>query len=654
MERIKRKAEGYAKANITTAMIYGCHFRWDYLPYFTILHDYLATVSQELDKYGIELMDHHSVSLVHRYDTAEEMRHVMVHSNVHVPFSPSREMAAAWEYHGKKLNDWRMLDVRTGAPLYLPQYAAEGFCHRNPHFMEAYQDYAVRLVRDTGIKGLMADDTTFFTGYSACGCRYCREALKNRTGIDLPPVDDKSFWGNWENPAWREWIDLRFDAAAEFHKALRKKLPEDFLLMSCCSESDNVYALEAGSDARKYLEGTNYVNLEMVGNVPPYKKDPLTVNEPISKKLISASHHQAVAKEKNVRCYGIGFGFSEPTANIIWAINKVLDSDCHFSTLKARLGLPESILDTLPEAEEVVGRAYTFETEHPELFDAEHFAEVGVYFSYETRNHTFFGNLTNGYHADYSGTLKALFSAGVGVQTLFSMPDAKKIPLVIMPSPASMTKKEISDVERYIKDGGRIAISGPSAFPGTEGHYTLPTRPDVKPAEFFRYSDGIRIYLAPWVNGVKLPPSSAPMEWLEIKEGVYYNPHRLSDGQITDSLLGLCRKHGKKAPIAVTESKGYFITTFTGEDGTIIHLLAEDYDTDIDHDLDEKRIHRSRVNFINRVEPIGIDRTVVLDTSVVPTVYTPFNDSPAAVNISDGKCTVTLPEGCSYAILKFN
>ena len=56
MERIKRKAEGYAKANITTAMIYGCHFRWDYLPYFTILHDYLATVSQELDKYGIELI----------------------------------------------------------------------------------------------------------------------------------------------------------------------------------------------------------------------------------------------------------------------------------------------------------------------------------------------------------------------------------------------------------------------------------------------------------------------------------------------------------------------------------------------------------------------------------------------------------------------
>ncbi|MBE6534431.1 MAG: hypothetical protein E7678_05645, partial [Ruminococcaceae bacterium] len=168
MERIKTKAEKFAKANITTAMIYGCHFRWDYMPYFTILQDYLATVASELAKYGIELIDHHSVSLVHRYDTVEEMRHVMVHSNVHIPFSPSREMAKTWEYQGKRLNDWRMIDVRDGKPLHLPQYAAEGFCHRNPEFMEAYQDYAVKLVRDTGIKGLMADDTTYFTGYSSC------------------------------------------------------------------------------------------------------------------------------------------------------------------------------------------------------------------------------------------------------------------------------------------------------------------------------------------------------------------------------------------------------------------------------------------------------------------------------------------------------
>ena len=51
-DAIKRKAEKYAQANITSAIIFGCHFRWDYLPFFTILHDYLATVAEELGKYN--------------------------------------------------------------------------------------------------------------------------------------------------------------------------------------------------------------------------------------------------------------------------------------------------------------------------------------------------------------------------------------------------------------------------------------------------------------------------------------------------------------------------------------------------------------------------------------------------------------------------
>ena len=76
-DAIRRKAEKYAQANITSAIIFGCHFRWDYLPFFTILHDYLATVAEELGKYDIELIDHHSVNLIHRYSSVEEMRRVM-------------------------------------------------------------------------------------------------------------------------------------------------------------------------------------------------------------------------------------------------------------------------------------------------------------------------------------------------------------------------------------------------------------------------------------------------------------------------------------------------------------------------------------------------------------------------------------------------
>ena len=93
-DKRKRRAEEAAKANVTTAVLFGAYFRWDYLPYFELLYDHIAATAEELHKYGIELYDRHSVNLIHRYDTREEMRHVMLHSGPHIPISPSREAAA--------------------------------------------------------------------------------------------------------------------------------------------------------------------------------------------------------------------------------------------------------------------------------------------------------------------------------------------------------------------------------------------------------------------------------------------------------------------------------------------------------------------------------------------------------------------------------
>ena len=85
LDKIKARAEGFAKANVSAAMFFGAHFRWDFLPVFPLLHDYIATVAEELHKYGIKLFDHHSVNLIHRYSTREEMRHVMIDSGPHLP-----------------------------------------------------------------------------------------------------------------------------------------------------------------------------------------------------------------------------------------------------------------------------------------------------------------------------------------------------------------------------------------------------------------------------------------------------------------------------------------------------------------------------------------------------------------------------------------
>ena len=653
MDKIKRRAEGLAKADVTAAMIFGAHFRWDYLPILPLLHDYLAAVSEELGQYGVKLFDHHSVNLVHRYSTREEMRRVMLHSGPHLPFSPTWEAASTWQYKGKFLNDWRMIDVKTGKPAWFPQYTGECFCHRNPEYKEAYFDYIKTLVADTGIVGLSADDAMHYMRLNTCGCRWCREELKRRAGIDLPPIGDQTFWYNWENEAWHQWLDLRFDATAEFYADLRNVLPEDFMLTGCGSDSASTQTLYMASDARKFLAGCNYVNMEMNGNTPPYKHDPGTLNRPIEYRLINAVHHQAAAREAGTRAFNTGFAHAEVTANHVWAVSKLLDADAWISTLKARLGLPWKILDTIPNEEDIVGTAFGFEKNHPDLFTGDMAAQLGVYFSYETRNHTMFGGLQKGYCLDFSTTVATLFRNGICPHALFRFPeDAETYPLILLPSAARMTAEEMSAMERYLASGGRILATGPSA--AWDSGWRLPTKVDLPPEQcFLHVPDGIHPREAAWVTDTVLPECDRPNTWSEPRPGLLCNPHRISDGRVTERLLEFCRKYCKALPVKVLQAKGYLSAVYETEEQITVHFLSEDYDVDIDHELDAIRFHRSRVNYITKVEPIGIDGILKMETDKLPEVYTPFTKEPNHVTRGGGVCTVTLPDKCSYAIVRF-
>ena len=657
-DRIKRRAEAAARADVTTAILFGAHFRWDYLPYFTILHDYIGTVAEELHKYGIELFDRHSVNLIHRYNTKEEMRRVILHSGPHLPFSPSREAAECWTYGGKRLNDFRMVDVRDRKPLYFPQYAGEGFCYNNPDFIDAYCNYAKRLVSDTGIDGLAAEDSVHYMHYISCACPHCLESFRKRTGSELAPISDRSFWGNWDNPLWNEWINMRYDAGKEFIRRVTAELPDGFTVTTCGSNSASYSTVGKACDAAVFADGgANYVHSEMCGNTPPYKHDPVTVNMPIIERLVTFSHHSAVARKRGIRSFSTGYGFTEPSAGIIWAINKMLDTDCLFSTLKARLGLPDHILRELPEEADVIGRAFGFEKRHPELFSGEAIGEVAVYYSEYTRDHTFFGNIRHGYYKDYSDTLEHLFSLGLCAHTVFEFPkDTKKYPLVILPGVADMREDELEKLEKYLKAGGKVIVSGPSPIKECKNTWRLPTHPELRsPEDFFdSVPNGVWVRLADWITETKVLPSADVREWREVKDGLYYNPGRISEDGITDGFDELCRRFTRKLPAELIRAEGYLTTMFENKDVITVHLLAADYDVDIDHELDDIRFHRSRVNLVNKVEPIGVDGVIELRSDSHITVYTPFSDEESTVEYRNGIYTITLPEGTSYAILKLD
>ena len=657
MDKIKARAEGLAKANVTAAMLFGTHFRWDWLPVFPLLHDYIATVAEELHKNGVKLFDHHSVNLVHRYSTREEMRHVMIDSGPHLPFSPTWEAAKTWQYKGQYLNDWRMIDVRTGKPAYFPQYTGEGFCHRNPEFQAAYNDYIKNLIADTGIDGLSADDGMHYLRFNTCGCAHCRAELQKRAGIDLPPVEDRSFWFNWDNPAWHHWVDVRFDATGEFYGNLAKVLPEGFVLTGCGSDSASAWALDMASDARQFLKGCNYVNLEMNGNTPPYKHDPVTINRPIAYRMATSSHHKAAAREKGVRALNTGFAHSQVAADHCWAVSKLLDADAWIGTLKTRLGLPWHILDTLPEEKDLVGHAFSFEKNHPELFEGELVGQLGIYFSYETRNYTMFGGGENGYARDFSHTVNSVLRAGISPHTVFRFPaDAREYPVILLSSALRLQPREQESMEQYLAAGGKVIVTGPTPLADCPNNWQFPNVVEVADTEdlFMQMQpDGVRPIPAQWIKQTEFADSDDPDIWYHPRENLWYHPHRISTDRNLDKVLELCRGIIRPLPVQTVRAKGYLTACYENEKQITVHFLAEDYDVDIDHELDEMRTHRSRLNLVNKVEPIGIDGILQLKAETKPQVYTPFHEEPAKVEMENGICTVTLPEKCSYAIVQF-
>ena len=120
-----------------------------------------------------------------------------------------------------------------------------------------------------------------------------------------------------------------------------------------------------------------------------------------------------------------------------------------------------------------------------------------------------------------------------------------------------------------------------------------------------------------------------------------------------ERVISYCRELCRPLPVRMLKNEGYLVSVFEDEDGVTVHLLAKDFDTDIDHRLDEMRFHRSRVNMIVKAEPIDITDTLLLQAQTAPTVYLPLQKESACVHSDGERHEVRLPKGTAYAILRF-
>ncbi len=633
--RFLERADAFKDAGISAAVIFGAHFRWDFIEIFDRLHELLNYLAEILHQRGILLIDHHSANLVHRPRTSEGRREIMLYNRHHLPFYPDLDIASTLEFNGAKLDGWRMCSVKNNAPCFLERYQAEIFCMNNSGFQEAYKLY-LKTLFNTGIDGLMCDDTIYYPGWDACGCGYCRELFRSQYGHKLPPANDAAFWGNFANPDFRDWIELRYHASSSFLKMVRKNCPEhNFPLFACCSGSiGKRLNLASAMSAKEFAGGVNAHLQELVGEVTSPKS--------YFRKLPSFMLHRAIAARKDETNIGLGYAHFPDPAFFIWAFNKLFDSTCYLSTLKGRTNLEDRQYDNTPCEDELLKPCFQFEKAHPELFGGESAAQIGVYYSFDTE--VYYGSREDDYSTRFRRNIDDLFKHNIQFHIVEDSNRLQNYTVIHVPGAACLSRKEKQDFLKFLENGGTLFLSG--AF-GTRGKKAAPSENFMKklgidaeisepvwrifPADLFEYRD------------------DPPPEKLEKTGKIVSGKRKIS--WFPESAWNLCLEQISDADknSLVTEcSPGYHYRIYHKNGRTLIHIMSFNF----------KSISHPKIKY-NNGRPVieKLQYTVNENDKIViraqnAQLYSPDLCKKQVYTRNEGQITIPLKTTTRYCIIK--
>ena len=624
-DAIQRKADALYKAGCDSAIVFGAHFRWDHLPVFDQLHAYIAEIADAMHQRGMAFIDHYSNCLAARPDYGAASGAGTFKDRTHITLNEIRIEPEKWMWNNTPIESWRMVSTVNGKPHYNPNYANVQFCVNNPDFRAGLAKYTRKWYEETNCDGLMSDDSFFNARFYTCGCEHCRAKF----GRPLPPTDDLTFWGNWNNPDFRDWIAMRYQSVAELNAIVRSALPHDFPLMNCCSGSISSASNECSLSIDEYMRSSNWIMLEMCGDTPP-------ANGKYTAKLASQLYQLAVAKKHGVPAVGLGYAYYAPPANFIWAFNKFLGSGTWISTLKHRLGMDNKYCAMLPMEEDICGTGFNFEKSHQELFEGTAATDTALYFSRNTRDN--YGGYMADYGHDFSRAASELFAAGVQFEVTTHIPHpSSNLRTLFLPSAAILSNEEIRDLEIFRLAGGKVYASGPCGV----------------------YNVNAERRSAPYINGEELSDLDRPgkwphdtweaMEparcanepgWREVKPNLYWNPARVSD----DAVMPF---EGRSS-----EVKGFFARAFRLEDGRLVkHFLASEFTRQLNEELEAKRENRAASNSL-------VTNLFPVDTPLQAVVTVPENCTKAQLvlplaggtftelTIKENKAEIILPKDC--------
>ncbi len=366
------------------------------------------------------------------------------------------------------------------------------FCPNNPDYDRASRTYALNLFDEAGIDGLMDDDFVFYPGVYSCACVHCRERFLRECGLRLPDAEDASFWGNTENPDFREWLAMRQRSMGDHFVRMQATLGPERPLFSCCSSTSSRVVSDLGLVYDDLVRGCNTVNMEMV-TVAPLRECHQYFAHQMPYRAIAwaagflrgeAAHALDVATPDPL--VSIAYAESPLQFFLCWALQKAWGHQSWVCKRTAARSEEEARKKHDDEAH--LQGTLLWEKEHENLFrPARAVADVGVVFSPATRSFASREQADEHENA-YMGWIRKLSACGVLCDTIMQQSLqgheagkrlAERFKALVLPATTALSESEFEGLAAYVKSGGQLTLAGDCGTRDEKGEARLPARTDA-------------------------------------------------------------------------------------------------------------------------------------------------------------------------------
>ena len=369
--------------------------------------------------------------------------------------------------------DWLSIDAQTGNYAYLNMWGGWYlWCINNPDFRAEYFRLCKKIIKETGIDGFMVDEVYFRTGWYNCACRHCRGKYQKMTGHILPDAAAEYFWGNFKNPAFREWLNFRCVSVGDFYEDLHKALNEVHphpILMGCKSADTFPYGTQQfGDSSEERSRGINALFAELSGSSTSllYSWRFLAANLMVYTGLSGFYKTPTIV----TMCHQAGERFFN------WAL-RLAHGARTWATSSTPLGEalgPKSHLLNFPEDYNAYSELFAWEEKHKQELKGPFvpLANIGIFLGESTRDMLDHGSGRD-YEKEFTGWSEFLtdefIQYAVILESELTLSRLQDFSLIILPNTVCLSNTACQALLDYVKAGGSMILTHKSGERNNSG-----------------------------------------------------------------------------------------------------------------------------------------------------------------------------------------